>query len=145
MVSIPSFPAFMRDSLARCRQCGVKQGRGEGNGPQKGLVQQANQMAPFPIQPIDRAKDKLSRAVEKQAFVESGRFHIRAEADSAGVLRPVREMQVLYDELVTFPASGHDDCVDASIDLMDMALATGGQIKPKRLPNTQRDPARLYQ
>ena len=39
-----------------------------------------------------------------------------------GQIEPTQPMQPLYDQLVTFPASGHDDYVDAVVDLCDFAL-----------------------
>lgn len=116
-----SFPKFKREALAACRRHGVEFGKGEANGPQKGLIQQMNEDSDFPIGCIDRTTDKVLRATKQQSFVETGRFHIRADPDEMGILAPTEPMQVLYDEMVTFPASGHDDLVDTAVDMMAMS------------------------
>lgn len=122
-----SFPDFCRKALSKCAQWNVEKIRAEGNGPQKGLVQQMNREASIPVTPITRDTDKITRAAEKQEFVESGRFHLPARIDG-GVRRPIETIRAVYDEMTTFPAGGHDDCVDAAIDLM--ATKGGSVISP---------------
>lgn len=140
-----TFPDFKRAAIAKCVACGVTRMIGEDNGPQSGLVQQMNVDAPFPVTGMGRDRDKPSRAAEKQAFVESGRFHLKAKRDETGVLRPIESLQVVYDEMTTFPASGHDDTVDTAIDMMEVVgtpIKTGQ--KSKRVRNTRLDPSRMY-
>jgi predicted phage terminase large subunit-like protein len=115
------FPEWRRICARECRASGVQVLAAEGNGPQAGLVQQlAESCEGTVVVPLVRVKDKLTRASEKQAFVEGGRFRLRGERG-----RVSREHQVLYDEMTTFPAGDHDDTVDAAVDLMEMC-ARGG-------------------
>lgn len=131
------FPDFMRRVIAACERYKVRYAGAEANGPQKGLVQQANQNAPFPVRPINRKLDKVVRASNVQAQVEMGRFRLAGERDGSGVLRVAKRLQPLYDEMTTFPAGDHDDTVDAAIDLMDARPATSGVSRPV-------EPTRVY-
>jgi predicted phage terminase large subunit-like protein len=130
-----SFPEFKRRAIERCGLFNVQACHAEGNGPQKGLVQQMNSEAPFPVIGLDREKDKITRAAEQQAFVESGRFHIKATKDSGGVLRPIASQQVVYDEMTTFPAGDHDDTVDAAVDMMAATKPRRKRSKRERISN----------
>jgi predicted phage terminase large subunit-like protein len=115
------FPEWMRICARECRQMGVSMLMAEGNGPQAGLVQQlAMACETTSVIPVIRTKDKLSRASEKQSFVESGRLRLRGEKG-----RVSREHAVLYEEMTTFPAGDHDDTVDAVVDLMEACIRSG--------------------
>ncbi len=116
------FPEFIRLALKKCDDWGVTNGAAEANGPQRGLAQIINKESRFPIRYLERSKDKITRAAEKQAFVESGRLHLRGRSGQFGQLEPTQAMQPIYDQLVTFPASGHDDYVDTVVDICDFAL-----------------------
>ena len=116
------FPEFKRKALQRCERWGVVSGAAEANGPQRGIAQQLNYESTFPIRYLERDRDKITRAAEKQSFVESGRFHMRAISGQFGQLEPTKGMQPMYDQMATFPASGHDDYVDAAVDICDFAL-----------------------
>jgi predicted phage terminase large subunit-like protein len=116
-----TFPEWQRICARECRAGGVTVLMAEGNGPQAGLVQQlAQACGELSVVPVIRTKDKLSRASEKQAFVEQGRFRLR-RVDG----RECREHAVLYDEMTTFPAGDHDDAVDAAVDLMEACTRAG--------------------
>jgi len=136
-----SFPKFARRAMDLCDHHGVASGIAEANGPQAGLVQQLNEMSRFPITPAKRDRDKVTRATERQSFVESGRFHLRRGEGN----RHDKRLDALYDEMTTFPASGHDDCVDAAVDLMGFMRTTHGPLQPKRITTDQRDRmSRIY-
>jgi predicted phage terminase large subunit-like protein len=115
-----SFPEFAR-LLYRCvSEHGIRHVAVEMTGGQRGLAQQLRQDIPHcSFIEMTRPGDKVHRAHERQAFVEQGRFRIRAENG-----QPIRELQPLYDEMTTFPAGDNDDCVDAAVDLI--GLASGG-------------------
>lgn len=124
-----TFPDFAELLIDRGVALKVADGRAEANGPQLGLAQQLNRMSPFPITALDRVVDKITRATAAQPFMESGRFHIPARRDDMGLLKVVPKFQTLYDEMTTFPASGHDDTVDTSIDLAKYAETQAGPNK----------------
>jgi predicted phage terminase large subunit-like protein len=116
-----SFPEWCRICARECRSCGVSVLMAEGNGPQAALVQQLAQSCDATsVIPMVRTRDKLTRASEKQAFVESGRFRLRGEKG-----RVCREHLSVYDEMTTFPAGDHDDTVDAAVDLMEACSRAG--------------------
>lgn len=138
------FPEFKRHALALCARAGVTQARAEANGPQKGIVQQLNHEAPFPVIGLERSKDKITRAAERQAFVESGRLHMPARRGPTGEKVPAKEFQILYDEMTTFPASEHDDTVDAVVDMMGMTTRTPGRINVTRIPSPKSRPGSIY-
>lgn len=135
-----TFPDFTRQAIRACVAAGVTQAKAEGNGPQKGLVQQFNMDAPFPVVPVNRDTDKLTRATQRQAFVEGGRLHLLSTTGG----RVCKQLEPLYDEMTTFPAGNHDDTVDAALDLIDMAQQPRGfQVEPtKKQPGTV---ARIYE
>ena len=131
-----TFPEFKRAAIALGVRWRVKRAKGEATAGQRGLVQQMNEDAPFPVEAIDRISDKVLRASQMQPFVSGGRFHILA-VRSGGVLLPVPALRKLYDEMVEFPSGDHDDTVDAAVDVMEMAMAAGSaQVRPvKRIEN----------
>ena len=115
------FPEWLRICARECRANNVSVLMAEGNGPQLGLTQQLSMACETAsVVPLVRTKDKLSRASEKQAFVESGRLRLRGERGSV-----CREHAALYEEMTTFPAGDHDDTVDAVVDLMEAAMRSG--------------------
>ncbi|HCX87927.1 MAG TPA: hypothetical protein DG761_07865, partial [Gammaproteobacteria bacterium] len=107
-----TFPDFCRVALDRMRTLGVAQAVAEANGPQMGLVQQMQQDAPCAIRPLNRDKDKITRASERQGFVEAHRLHLPADEGSSGHGQVRPDFRVVWDELTTFPVGGHDDTVD---------------------------------
>jgi predicted phage terminase large subunit-like protein len=115
------FPEWQRICARECRQSAVSVLMAEGNGPQAGLVQQLSIACDSTtVVPLVRTKDKLSRASEKQGFVEQGRLRLRGDKG-----RVCREHSVLYEEMTTFPAGDHDDAVDAVVDLMEACMRSG--------------------
>lgn len=138
-----TFPDFVDKALELCSTCNVAYGKAEGNGPQKGLVQALDRQSSFPVIPIERGRDKFTRASEVQPLVQSGRFHIRAARDSVGVLRPVRKLDCLYEEMTTFPASDHDDTVDTAIDMMNMISEKTSPLRPNPI-NANPDRITIY-
>ena len=127
-----TFPEFSRRAMGLCSHYGVVRGVGEANGPQKGLVQQLNESSRFPIMPAKRTTDKITRAASRQAFVESGRLHIPMDSNSAKRTHDAK-FNDLFDEMTSFPVAGHDDTVDACIDLMDLATVSKPPAKPNRI------------
>ena len=118
-----SFPEFKRQAVGLCNQMGIRDVFVEQSGGQRGLVQQMRSDFPsIRFHGIERSKDKVTRATERQGFVESGRFRIRAKE---GCREPVDELDPLFQELATFPAADHDDAVDVAVTLMD-AVERGG-------------------
>ena len=139
-----TFPDFVARLLPLCEHYGVKAAKAEANGPQRGLVQQLNRQAPFPVTGIERTKDKYTRAAEQQSFVETGRFHIRADKVD-GVLCPANpELQGMFDEMTTFPAGDHDDTVDAAMDLMEFTAKSGTGFKATRIQDKRTPLSRIY-
>lgn len=115
------FPEWSRICARECRSSNVSVLMAEGNGPQAGLVQQiAMACENTSVVPLQRTKDKLSRASEKQSFVESGRLRLKGDKG-----RVSREHAILYEEMTTFPAGDHDDTVDAVVDLMEACVRSG--------------------
>ena len=121
-----SFPDFLKQAIKLMERHQVKRAVAEANGPQMGLVQQANRDSPIPITPMERTTDKITRASEKQAFVKTGRFHLPYGNDG----KCSRGLLPVYDEMTTFPAGGHDDTVDAAIDLMELSMRSKSNAPP---------------
>ena len=120
------FPDFKRRMIAMGRDHDVERCNAEANGPQKGIVQQLNRDAPFPVIGIDRDRDKVTRAIGVQAAVESGRLRLPRDPSSKAPAVSER-FSALFDEMVVFPAGEHDDCVDCAIDLLaKTGKSTGG-------------------
>lgn len=115
------FPEWLRICARECRSSNVSVLMAEGNGPQAGLVQQLSMACETAsVVPLVRTKDKLSRASEKQSFVETGRLRLRGDRGKV-----CREHAPLYEEMTTFPAGDHDDTVDAVVDLMEACMRAG--------------------
>ena len=135
-----TFPDFARTVSSALRRANVSQAVAEANGAQKGLVQQLQQDCPsVPIRPLGRDKDKITRASERQAFVESGKLHFPM---SDGFIR--NDFQVVYDEMTTFPVGGHDDTVDAIIDLIEITVNMGQPLKSARIESDKNKVRDMY-
>jgi len=134
-----TFPDFARTAIKAMERLGVTQAVAEANGPQKGLVQQMQQDCHVPIRPLNRDKDKITRASERQGFVESGKLHL---PEHDGTVRS--DFRVVFDEMTTFPVGGHDDTVDAVIDLIELVAQIGEPLKASRIEGTRHDPRTMY-
>jgi len=134
-----TFPDFARVATKAMEAAGVVQAVAEANGPQRGLVQQMQTDCSVPIRPLNRDKDKITRASERQGFVESGKLHL-PEAD--GTVRS--DFRVVFDEMTTFPVGGHDDTVDAVIDLIELTMSFGEPLKVNRIENNRSNPRGMY-
>lgn len=124
-----SYLEFKDEAIQFCVDHGVEFATAEGEATQSGLVQQMNRDAPFPVVAAPRPKgkkDKVTRATARQAFVESGRLHLPGVPAEGGGLRVSEEFEALYDEMTTFPASEHDDTVDACMDMLGPPEMDGG-------------------
>ena len=140
------FPVFKAKAFDQGRQYKVRRARGEAVAGQRGLVQQMNMEAPYPIEGVNRISDKVFRATALQSYVSSGRCHIRAVPRN-GQLEPIGSLDALFNEMVVFPAGGHDDTVDAALDFMDMArlnVRKPGRGKPKPVKHVEPRAKRLY-
>lgn len=135
-----TFPEFARTAIRAMEGAGVTQAVGEANGPQKGLVQQMQQDCKVPIRPLNRDKDKITRASERQGYVESGKLHMPSQD---GAVR--NDFRIVWDEMTTFPVGGHDDTVDAIIDLIEMAAQFGKPLKASKFENVKKNPHIIYQ
>ena len=135
-----TFPDFSRTVIKALERAKVSQAVAEANGPQRGLVQQLQQDCKHtPIKPLNRDKDKITRASEKQAYVEAGKLHFPMED---GFVRS--DFRIVYEEMTTFPVGGHDDTVDAVIDLIEISISMGEPLKVERIQNTRGNPRDLY-
>lgn len=134
-----TFPQFSRGAIALGRHWNVRKGKGEAVGGQRGLVQQMNEDAPYPIEAVERINDKTFRAGSLQSFVSSGRFHILGQDG-----KPAPQLQALYNEMTTFPAGGHDDTVDAAMDMMEMATVKSVKGQVRRIESDRSPAHTLY-
>jgi len=135
------FPDFCKLITREVRTLGIRQLSCEAQGPQSGLVQQVRQECGCTVVDAMRPTDKFSRACEKQPFVEEGKFRLKGEDGTVS-----RELRPLYDEMTTFPAGDHDDCVDGSIDLITMAQKGGYGLAggTNRIANVESHKPRLW-
>jgi len=133
-----TFPNFARMCSKAMERANVAQAVAEANGAQKGLVQQMQQDCSVPIRPLGRDKDKITRASERQGYVECGKLHFPVQDGSVR-----SDFRIVYDEMTTFPVGGHDDTVDAIIDLIELAVEMGEPLKPKRIDG-RKDPKTIY-
>lgn len=134
-----TFPDFARTAIKAMEAAGVTQAVGEANGPQKGLVQQMQKDCRVPIRPLNRDKDKITRASERQGYVEAGKMHMPSQD---GTVRP--DFRVVYDEMTTFPVGGHDDTVDCIIDLIELVGDMSAPLKATKIGNEKKDPRSIY-
>lgn len=135
-----TFPEFKRQAIKAMVAAGVVQAVAEGNGPQKGLVQQMQEDSPVPIRRLDRTTDKVVRASERQGYVEVGKLHFPVGPD--GLVRS--DFQVVFDEMTTFPVGGHDDTVDGIIDLIGLSTKFPPPLKTTRTENRKKSPHSIY-
>ena len=77
-----------------------------------GLIQQLRQTG-IPVEGIQRNRDKVSRAHDTVPQIEVGRVYLPERHE---------HLSVLLDELKTFPAAAHDDCVDPLMDAVQDML-----------------------
>jgi predicted phage terminase large subunit-like protein len=138
-----TFPDFARAATERMRAAGVQQAVAEANGPQKGLVQQMQRDCPVPLKPLNRDRDKITRASERQGFVEAGKFHLPRDP-SLGDLSVRTDFRPLWDEMATFPVGGHDDTVDAAIDLIELATDMGAPLPVNRIESPEKELRHIY-
>jgi predicted phage terminase large subunit-like protein len=92
-----------------------------------------------PIRPLNRDRDKITRASERQGYVESGQLHLPAQD---GTIRS--DFRVVFDEMTTFPVGGHDDTVDAVIDLIELTANMGAPLEAARIGNAKKNPRDIY-
>lgn len=78
----------------------------ESVGFQLTIIQEARRKG-LPIRELPRDKDKISRALPATVKFEAGQVWFPRDAPWIGILE---------EELLTFPAGRHDDCVDAVAD-----------------------------
>lgn len=107
------FPSFC-DMIGRvCNEEKIQQLVAETNGPQKGITQALRKNVDVSVVGMNRVLDKRSRASAVQAHVRAGRF--RLPTRNNGLISQIRP---LFEEMTVFPSGGHDDTVDAAIDLI---------------------------
>lgn len=113
--SFPTFAKMVSELLNRRRVSIVV---AEANGPQKGIFDQFSTLTSLPLVAKQRTTDKHMRAAASQPFVTNGKLLFPTDSEgkiSAG-------LQVVYDEMMTFPAGTHDDTVDCVVDLCEEAV-----------------------
>lgn len=138
------FPEFVAQLLTLCRKHRVSQGFGESVAAQSELVRQLNRFTDIPFVGIPRKLDKVTRATNEQAKVESGRLHLPGISDEDGMLVVNPRFRVMFDELTAFPYAGHDDLVDPIVDLLSKQKSLGGTMMVSRFENHRKDVAALY-
>ena len=135
-----TFPDFARKASKAMIAAKVDQAVAEANGPQLGLVQQLQLDCPnVPIRPLNRDKDKITRASERQGYVESGRLHMPSQDGSVR-----SDFRVVFDEMTTFPVGGHDDTVDAVIDLIELTAKMSAPLEATKIGNQKKNPRDIY-
>lgn len=132
-----SFPVFARQAAALLERRGVSAVLAEANGPQKGIFDQFRDITHQPMVAVERMSDKHVRAAGSQPFVEQGRLHF--PTDEAGRILPA--FQVVADEMLAFPAGGHDDTVDVIVDLCGEALRGTLTVLERQLKRIERPDA----
>jgi predicted phage terminase large subunit-like protein len=113
-----SFPVFAKQAAELLNRRGVSVVLAEANGTQKGIFDQFALMTNQPMMAMERTKDKHIRAAGSQPFVQSGKLKFPTDQD--GKVIPV--FQSVIDELLSFPAGAHDDCVDVIVDMCSEAV-----------------------
>jgi predicted phage terminase large subunit-like protein len=112
------FPTFARMAAALLERRGVSVVLAEGNGPQRGIYDQFALMTQQPMICVERTKDKHIRAAGAQPFIQAG--SLKFPCDDTGKVLPA--FQPVIDEMCSFPAGAHDDCVDVVVDLCGEAV-----------------------
>ena len=126
-----SFPTFARMATEMLRRRKVMLVAAEANGPQKGIFDQFAEMTNLPLIPKQRTMDKHLRAASAQPFVSNGKLLF--PTDESGKISS--GLQVVFDEMMTFPAGVHDDTVDCVVDLCEEAVR--GVLTPKDMKATR--------
>lgn len=124
-----SFPEFARMARELVERRGCAMVVAEANGPQKGVFDQFRSMCRQPVIAVERTTDKHLRAAGAQPFVAQGKL-LFPEAQGG---RVQADFQPVLDEMLSFPAGAHDDCVDCVVDLCTLAaqgtiVASGGAV-----------------
>ena len=138
-----SFPQFARMASEMLRRRRVSLVVAEANGPQKGIFDQFAEMTSLPLVPKQRTMDKHLRAASAQPFVSNGKLLF--PTDDSGKI--VAGLQIVYDEMMTFPAGIHDDTVDCVVDLCEESvrgILGTSDMRPKRI-NRPDAVAKLFQ
>lgn len=104
MVALVRFAKNVQEKYKMVPVIGV-----ESTAYQKAIPQQLKAETNFPIIGIRADKSKFIRASRLAVHIENGRVHLKAGKGPHGI---DPEQLIVYDELVSFPASAHDDCVD---------------------------------
>ncbi len=84
-----------------------------------GLIQDLSITSSIPVLPVQRTKDKLTRLLDVQGYIESGRVYIPEEAEFTNDF---------ISECEAFTANDthqHDDQIDPMIDAINDMIATG--------------------
>jgi predicted phage terminase large subunit-like protein len=112
-----SFPEFARLARELVERRGAAMVLAEANGPQKGVFDQFRESCRQPVVAVERSTDKHLRAAASQPFVAAGKlsFPQGQNGQVAQAFAPV------VDEMLSFPAGSHDDCVDCVVDLCTLA------------------------
>jgi predicted phage terminase large subunit-like protein len=112
-----SFPEFARLARELVERRGAAMVLAEANGPQKGVFDQFREACRQPVVAVERSTDKHLRAAASQPFVAAGKlsFPQGQNGQVAQAFAPV------VDEMLSFPAGSHDDCVDCVVDLCTLA------------------------
>lgn len=87
-----------------------------------GLIQTLRVESSIPVLPIQRDKDKFTRALDIQGYLESGRAWIPEEAPW------VSEYVAEFDAFTPDDTHAHDDQIDPTIDAINELVATGNTI-----------------
>ena len=113
-----SFPTFARMAAGLLDRRGVSVVLAEGNGTQRGIFDQFQEITRAPMVVVGRTTDKHIRAAGAQPYVQGGK--VRIPCDTTGKI--LASFQPVLDEVVSFPAAAHDDCVDVLVDLCMEAM-----------------------
>ena len=108
-----SFPDFMRLAKAMLDRRNCTSVLAETNGPQRGIADTFQDSTGILVVSVARTADKMLRAAASQPFVMAKKLHLPCTDD--GLIRA--DFQPVLDEMLAFPAGGHDDCVDVMVDL----------------------------
>ena len=117
-----AFPVF-RDAVTQMlAQRKVTRCYAEANGPQRGVADTLAEHTRIPIIPMERHTDAMVRATQEQSYIAKGCLHFPSQD---GQVRP--DFAPLRDEMLTFPAGSHDDCLSACLDIVCAARTGDGQ------------------
>ena len=54
------------------------------------------------------------------------------------------DFRVVFDEMTTFPVGGHDDTVDAVIDLIELTAKMGAPLGAIKIGHEKKNPREIY-